>query len=305
MPEKFWDTYKDKDIAPAVHRTMPAAVPDLACIINFRIGLENGTQYAWNPKEHPVPVEVQLLVRKHYYAAISYMDHGVGQLLQGLSDRGFEQNTIVIMHADHGYYMGESGEWEKKMLFENTARVPLLIHDPAHVPSTMRRTEVLTELIDLYPTVVALAGLPAPLGLDGVDLSSVFGGPYVATAGLNLDQKAAFTQYPRCDGGLDTIAHRTCLYLNNTVFQHMGYSVRTSVFRYTEWRKWLGDKLAADWTSKPDYLELYNHTGHFADSVGNFDFEQLNLAASSTVASHAPLISELAKLLRTRFGPSA
>ena len=47
--------------------------------------------------------------------------------------------------------MGESGEWEKKMLFENTARVPLLIHDPSH-PVQMRTTE-LAELVDIYPTV--------------------------------------------------------------------------------------------------------------------------------------------------------
>ena len=50
-----------------------------------------------------------------------------------------------------GYFMGESGEWEKKMLFENTARVPLLIHDPSH-PVQMRTTE-LAELVDIYPTV--------------------------------------------------------------------------------------------------------------------------------------------------------
>jgi arylsulfatase A-like enzyme len=56
----------------------------------------------------------------------------VGTVLAGLDDLGLSNSTVVIFHADHGYFMGESGEWEKKMLFENTARVPLLIHDPLH-----------------------------------------------------------------------------------------------------------------------------------------------------------------------------
>jgi arylsulfatase A-like enzyme len=74
-----------------------------------------------------------------------------------------ERWLIACVRGSHGYFQGESGEWEKKMLFENTARVPLIIHTPDH-PRQMRTTE-LAELVDLYPTVAALAGLPAPLNV--------------------------------------------------------------------------------------------------------------------------------------------
>ena len=85
----------------------------------------------WEPKTEAVPVEVQVQVRKHYYSAISYVDSLVGRLVQALEDLDLSDSTCIIFHSDHGYFMGESGEWEKKMLFENTARVPLLIYDPA------------------------------------------------------------------------------------------------------------------------------------------------------------------------------
>ena len=84
------------------------------------------------------------------------------------------------------------GEWEKKMLFENTARVPLLIHNPGQT-TTIRTTE-LAELVDIYPTVAALAGLPPPTDVDGKDLSVLWTTP----AGSPPLKAAAFSQYPRC-----------------------------------------------------------------------------------------------------------
>merc|ERR1719460_2776016 len=157
---------------------MDPSVPDIAMIVNFGIGLENGTRYKWDPQHAPVPVEVQLAVRKHYYTAISFVDSLVGLLLTDLQRLGLADSTVIIFHADHGYFMGESGEWEKKMLFENTARVPLLIHDPAHPVG--RRTTELAELVDVYPTAAALAGLPPPARVDGVDLSPVVRGRHEA-----------------------------------------------------------------------------------------------------------------------------
>jgi arylsulfatase A-like enzyme len=145
--EDAWSRYSGANISAAAHRTMHPSVPSVAMIVNFGIGLENGSHYPWDPRSMPVPVEVQLAVRRHYYSAITWMDSLVGEVLASLDEHGFTNNTVVIFHADHGYFMGESGEWEKKMLFENTARVPLLIHDPAH-PTQMRTTE-LAELVDV------------------------------------------------------------------------------------------------------------------------------------------------------------
>merc|ERR1712187_786813 len=130
----------------------------------------DGTRYNWNPKSQAVPVEIQIELRKHYYAAISWVDHLVGLLLKGLDDLGLAESTVVMFHSDHGYFMGESGEWEKKMLFENSVRVPLIIHDPRNPQH--RRMEDMVELIDVYPTAAVLAGLPVPADVDGRDLSA-------------------------------------------------------------------------------------------------------------------------------------
>lgn len=62
--------------------------------------MENGTHYAWDPRNNPVPVEVQLAVRRHYYAAISWMDELVGDVLGAVDDNGFTQNTVIIFHAE-------------------------------------------------------------------------------------------------------------------------------------------------------------------------------------------------------------
>lgn len=93
------------------------------------------------------------------------------------------------------------------MLFENTARVPLIIHDPSQA-GQMRTTE-LAELIDVYPTLAALAGLPAPADIDGTDLSSLWNAS--ASASTVPLKKAAFSQYPRCPTEHEDVAHHTCL----------------------------------------------------------------------------------------------
>ena len=79
--DKHWATYDGKAITAAKHRTMHPSVPPIAMIVNFGIGLENGSHYQWNPIDKPVPVEVQVEVRRHYYAAISWMDELVGEVV--------------------------------------------------------------------------------------------------------------------------------------------------------------------------------------------------------------------------------
>ena len=176
---------------------MEFQVPTLAEIVNFGIKLPNGTSYPWSP-QNPVPVSVQLAVRRHYFAAITFMDRKVGQVLGALKELALDQNTVVIFHADHGYFQGESGEWEKKMLFENTARVPLIIHNP--LSPVHRRSQELAELVDVYPTAAVLAGFLLPPGVDGVSLAALVGGDGGAgeSTGASMIKAAAFTQYPRC-----------------------------------------------------------------------------------------------------------
>ena len=122
------------------------------------------------------------------------------------------------------------------MCFELGARVPLLISTP-DLKQRGARAAAPVELIDLFPTLAELCGLPAPAGLEGRSLVPVLAD---ATAAV---KPGAFTQHPRPE------------YYDRTpsgVPETMGYSVRTPKVRYTEWRKWDTGEVTA--------RELYDHT---------------------------------------------
>ncbi len=106
-----------------------------------------------------------------YLASISYVDHQVGRLLDGLDQSGLKENTIVVLWTDHGFHIGEKDNWEKFALWEQTTRVPLFIHAPG-VSQDGQSTRQPTTLTDLYPTLCELAGLPVPKQCTGTSLVS-------------------------------------------------------------------------------------------------------------------------------------
>ena len=94
--------------------------------------------------------------RRAYYGAISYIDDKVGDLLAALAAAGLAEDTIIVLTADHGDMLGERGLWYKMTFFEWAARVPLVVHAPGRFAP--RRAAEAVSLIDLYPTLVDLAG---------------------------------------------------------------------------------------------------------------------------------------------------
>jgi iduronate 2-sulfatase len=139
-----------------------------------------------------------------YYASTTYMDAQVGRLLDALSELGLDQNTIVVFMSDHGFMLGEHGQWQKVMLWEESSRTPLIIRAPGN---SRRGSKVgaNVELLDIYPTLLDLAGLPQSDELEGKSLLSLIRRP-----GLDW-QRPAFSQV------------------------RGGRSVRTDRWRYTEW----------------------------------------------------------------------
>jgi choline-sulfatase len=104
----------------------------------------------------------QLLTARHgYYAAISYVDERIGQVLGSLRDAGLADETTVVLTADHGEMLGERGLWYKMSFFEPSARVPLIVSAPGHIQPGRRSEPV--SLLDLAPTLLELA---APGGPD-------------------------------------------------------------------------------------------------------------------------------------------
>ncbi|MBI2425686.1 MAG: sulfatase [Candidatus Hydrogenedentes bacterium] len=150
-----------------------------------------------------------------YYAAISFMDAQVGRVLDALERLGLAENTIVVFTSDHGYQLGEHGLWQKQSLFEEAARVPLIVSLPGMTSG--QATQAIVELIDLYPTLAGLCGLPLPPHLTGANLQSVLTDPSASVKDAAL-----------------TIVRRTQKQDGHTA-EFMGYSIRTARYRYTEW----------------------------------------------------------------------
>ena len=109
-----------------------------------------------------------------YYASVAYMDAQVGKVLGTLKEEGLEDNTVVIFTSDHGFHLGEHRFWMKVSLHEESARVPLIIKVPGKKPAVCNS---FVELIDLYPTVAELAGLPYSEHLQGKSLVETLENP--------------------------------------------------------------------------------------------------------------------------------
>lgn len=151
-----------------------------------------------------------------YYACVSFVDAQVGRMLDALDRLGLSENTIVVLWSDHGYHLGEhNGIWQKRTLFEEAARAPLIIRAPG-VRGNGQSCRRVVEFVDIYPTLTRLASVEAPNSLAGKDLSPLLENPIAVWEG------AAITQVLRPKD------HR----LSEAV---MGCSIRTARWRYTEW----------------------------------------------------------------------
>jgi arylsulfatase A-like enzyme len=152
-----------------------------------------------------------------YLASISFMDAQLGRVLNTLDRLGLADNTIIVFTSDHGYHLGEHGLWQKQSLFEESARVPLIIAAPGGRKGTVAAAPV--GLIDLYPTLAELSGVKAPNNLQGQSLVPMLKDPGAAGRGWALSQ----------------VVRRTSRRTGTDEDPFPGYSLRTARWRYTEW----------------------------------------------------------------------
>lgn len=107
----------------------------------------------------------------HYYASISLIDDCVGRLLEALDETGQADNTIVLFVSDHGEMLGNHGLLRKPSFhYDELLRVPMILRSPGLQPA---RVSGLVELVDVHPTLLALAGLPVNAGVQGTDWSAM------------------------------------------------------------------------------------------------------------------------------------
>ncbi|MBT5773035.1 MAG: choline-sulfatase [Dehalococcoidia bacterium] len=146
QPE-FWDLYQDEEIdLPSVGPIPPEEMDAHSRRIHEHFSVGEAT----------VTEEVLRRARHGYYAAISYVDSKIAELMETLKRSGLSDDTIVIFTADHGDMMGERGLFYKKTFFEWSARVPLLVHAPGRFAP--RRVGAPVSLVDLLATLQELGG---------------------------------------------------------------------------------------------------------------------------------------------------
>jgi len=121
------------------------------------------------------PGPLRTLVRS-YQAAASYADEMIGRLLDALDATGRADATVIVLWSDHGYHLGDKESVVKFTLWEMACRVPLVIVAPG-VTEPGTRIDTPVDLVDLYPTLVELAGLPSKPGLDGESLVPLLKNP--------------------------------------------------------------------------------------------------------------------------------
>lgn len=301
IPSRFFDQWDASKLPIAAHPVASTGVPSVALIENFLVKLENGTAYPWQPRA-PLPVEIAQMLRQAYYAAVSFVDEQVGKLLAHVDALGLRQSTVVVFVADHGYHLGEHGEWEKKTNFELTTRVPLLIAAPDYTGSHGKSTTALLDLVDLYPTITDLAGLPPPSSEPWLDSDSVSQIRLFNSAVDDGPRRYSFSQYPRCGDAGSKIEQGSCNMVDKRDFKYMGFTVRSARWRYTAWMVWNQTTLAVDWQNGPPYAEeLYDHAGDDGTSFDRSETRNMLAPGWQPSATAAAARDELYAVAAKRF----
>jgi arylsulfatase A-like enzyme len=111
-----------------------------------------------------------------YLASISFSDAMLGRVLDALDAGPNARDTLIVFWSDHGYHLGEKGHWHKRTLWERSTRVPLIIVAPGVTRAGTRCARPVS-LLDLYPTLADLCGLPACAELEGQSLRPLLKNP--------------------------------------------------------------------------------------------------------------------------------
>jgi len=180
---------------------------------------------SYKPEQDKLDDHLRRSALQAYYASISFMDTQLGHVIGALDRLGLSENTIIVFTSDHGYHTGEHGLWQKQSLFEESTRVPLLIVTPdGRSKNTVAKSPV--SHIDLFPTLMDLAGIKAPDGLQGQSLVPIIRDPTAQGRGWSLSQVVRGGGFKRFGASAS---------IGDDGKRFFGYSLRTDRWRYTEW----------------------------------------------------------------------
>ncbi|MEC9093257.1 MAG: sulfatase [Planctomycetota bacterium] len=210
-PDKYFDLYPLEQIVYQADRanlwdSLPkTAISKRYTAFGFELGKENDP--------------LRRTYMQAYHACVSFIDAQFKLVLDALESSGQLEETVVIFTSDHGYHLGDHFLWGKVTLFDIGARVPLIVRAPGLTRGNTN-SQAMVELIDLFPTVVELAGFNVPNHLQGISLRPLLGHP-------------------------DRLGQKKYAYSVVSRGTKLGYAMRNQRWRYGKW---------------PDGEELYNLT---------------------------------------------
>ncbi len=174
-----------------------------------------------------------------YYASTTFMDAQVGRVLDALENNGLKDNTIIVFWSDHGYHLGEKGKWSKAYsLYEIGLRVPLIIAVPKGKAQTSERN---AQLLDMYPTLAELCGLPRPPKIEGNSLVALLEKP---------------------NAKWDKPAYSAAQYQDK-----IGKSVRFGNWHYVEWEDGKSGNMLTDIAEDPHELKNLANDAKYEKTV--------------------------------------
>ncbi|MHC5067725.1 MAG: sulfatase [Planctomycetota bacterium] len=172
--------------------------------------------------DEPLPEAYQRELIHGYYATVSFVDDQIGKLLAKVDELQLREDTIIVLWSDHGFHLGDHRQWGKHTALEQATRSPLIFSVPGRAARGATATPA--QLLDIYPTLCELAGLPAPAVLVGSSLVPVLDDITTQV------HEAALSIYPFSGGKV------------------IAFSVRDGRYRYTEWRQWKTKQRDGDYT---------------------------------------------------------
>ncbi|TWT84128.1 Arylsulfatase [Planctomycetes bacterium CA13] len=218
-PKKYWDLYDPALLPMPKVLSKPTDAPEYAAT-NFG----ELREYSDMRSKGKIDEATTRHLIHGYYAATTYMDTQLGRVIDALDEHDLAKNTIVVLWGDHGWHLGDHGQWCKHTNYQQATQIPVVIVAPdgRHGDAT----DAMLETVDLYPTVCELAGIHLPTGIDGTSLASV-----VRSGNAN---------------GRDYVTH---VYPRGN---RMGRAIRNARYRMVEW------KVPGDPSTFAD-LELYDY----------------------------------------------
>ena len=202
-PKKYFDLYETREMKIPKSSDQYLKTLPLAAAMSVREKKE----------QNNLDEDLAKTIKEAYYATTSCVDAQIGRVLDKLKATGLDKNTIVVFTSDHGYHLGEHGHWQKRTLFDNATRVPLIVAGPG-INKNEKIMSAPVELVDIYPTLMELVGLSTPEFVSGKSFA-----PLLKDSNARV-RKSALTELG--------------VTMSNGV-KVTGYSIKTERYRLTQW----------------------------------------------------------------------